>query len=697
MLQSRFASIVLVAAVLIGILPSQAFAEVQKLEKRLKEKSVVGEEINLKFGTHKKATKFEVEKGPSSISISYLKGIMTWTPSPSEVGRHEVVIKFKVKGKTKRVAMDTEVVLPEPAPTTPAPSESPATPSVPMVDSDQSDTTPEATESRVWTSRDGNFTVTATLAGVTGGQAILIRDGDKKRLEVPVGALSESDTRYIANQGRQHQPPQTDQASPPTPPVKHPSPTPAPRGKVAVIKLSDSQVELSPYGRIDIFTDDTPWVVDRQRPPQFTIQNILEGFTLNVLPAARSQAEKRRVLRRSYDDLFTEIARAQFKVTERTVIDPNLEFRAGVQFVATARHHIHGMRHVTTRIRYDDDATFVFQVSGRSTSRVEKLIALSDTFIREQPEESQVANVTPPEMEKPGNPADAPTSSSQPGTPALVGVKTSVSKVTDQSFRLEPFGVIGIPGPGFSWRVDPWRVCNFVCESKDKTAWIKLSVSKPIEHNEEAWGEFNRKSMERRVAQVESQGGAITDMIDRCTDANITDAIGYEVHTLENDQRIQHSAMHVFRPDHTYLFETRAPVESPIEAAVRGTVRYFLTDSDAKKMKNAKIPSMMKEGLSKEIALMEQLLDMKTAADVEKMIEHVMGGQQLQALKDSGNFDQVSQHVLKETGPILLSSVKAIDWSRAQFDQIRVTIFFPVPPHGAMFHRVNGEWRLRLE
>ena len=80
------------------------------LKKRLESKVQVGKEIVLSIGTHKKATKFKMAGGPSSISITYGKGIMTWTPTEEEIGTHKVVVDFRVNGKKRRVTMTTEVV-----------------------------------------------------------------------------------------------------------------------------------------------------------------------------------------------------------------------------------------------------------------------------------------------------------------------------------------------------------------------------------------------------------------------------------------------------------------------------------------------------------------------------------------------------------------------------------------------------------
>lgn len=127
-----------------------------------------------------------------------------------------------------------------------------------------------------------------------------------------------------------------------------------------------------------------------------------------------------------------------------------------------------------------------------------------------------------------------------------------------------------------------------------------------------------------------------------------------------------------------------------------GAAGFFKLDADVAAKKRSPIPADVKEAVSKEIAKLLPIMNMKTEADVEKMILYTMSKQQFDRLKVSGQLAKTAAFCIKDTGPRFLLSLQVIDWQRAELRDSGRRVFFPVPTGGLTFFKVDGKWRISL-
>ncbi|MGB7328605.1 MAG: hypothetical protein WBD31_27255, partial [Rubripirellula sp.] len=459
-----------------------------------------------------------------------------------------------------------------------------------------------------------------------------------------------------------------------------------------VVDLDANTVELQPFGRINKFSPGTQWYRENIRLVRFAIRGLPEGFTMDVIDPAIDQAGKRRIVKKSYDSLMSEISAAGFTFTKRTELDPNQVLRSGVQYIAVARHPSHGTRHVMTRIRFDDDYTFIFQVSGEIESRVKALVELSDSFVRSgarasvSPPTADMASTTIPKS----NSIDAKPGANPLPTEGQIGI----NRAGNYEYRLEPFGVIGLPKPDFKWRIESKSPPVFIAESTDRSSWLRLSVRQAIAADDQAHGAMLKSELAVVMKKHQQAGDTINDVIEHAHDGDR--ALMFQVSGLKVDRRFEYEGKLRFDDDYTFFFETFSSGDSPNAGVLGQTFNFFLTDTQAARAPKPNVPKDVVASLSKEIEKLKEIMDMKTPADVEAMVSYVMPPGQLEELKSSGQFDAIVDRLLKQTGPELAYSLNTINWKRVEYDANMDSVTFQNAPFGTTFVRKNGKWNMQF-
>ncbi len=112
--------------------------------------------------------------------------------------------------------------------------------------------------------------------------------------------------------------------------------------------------------------------------------------------------------------------------------------------------------------------------------------------------------------------------------------------------------------------------------------------------------------------------------------------------------------------------------------------------------KRRPVPKSDQALITAELEKIDGMLDLKTTADVEVLMRHLLRPQVVDAMKAQGEFAEISKHVLNEAGPELRSSIRSVDWRLAELLKDGKTVFFRVPPHGLLFVKMNGKWKAQL-
>jgi hypothetical protein len=296
------------------------------------------------------------------------------------------------------------------------------------------------------------------------------------------------------------------------------------------------------------------------------------------------------------------------------------------------------------------------------------------------------------------SPSAKPSETTEPVffSPAIHG-DASVRKINDTTFRLEPFGVIGVPAPGFVWKLKSTEPPVFECRKAAGDTWMTIGVQPPLIDFEYARSKSLEDRAEVVIKELTTRDATINpNGVGSYGDGRFPGARGTFFGYSINDVAYQYVGIKLFRRDSSFLIEVSAPDDSLTHGAMMGTAGFFQLDADVGAEKRSLIPADVKEAVSKEIAKLLPILNMKTVADVEKMIEYTMSKPQLDRLKASGQLAKTAVFCIKDTRPRFLLSLQSIDWQRAELRESGRRVFFPVPPGGLTFFKVNDKWRISL-
>lgn len=293
-------------------------------------------------------------------------------------------------------------------------------------------------------------------------------------------------------------------------------------------------------------------------------------------------------------------------------------------------------------------------------------------------------------------PAENIQASGQLFDPAVHG-KVEVRKLSDTTFRLEPFGIIGVPAPDFAWKLRSAEPPIFECRKEAGDTWMTISLLPPLIDFEYARNQRLQDRAEIVIKELTARGATInSELIGSYGDDRFPGARGAMFGYSSNNVEYEYIGVRLFRNDSNFLIEISAPTDSLTRQAMMGTAGFFKLDADAAAENRPPIAADIKESISREIADLLPIMKMETLADVEKMIEHTMSKQQLDRLKASGQLAKTAAYCIKETGPRYLLSLQTIDWQRAELRDSGNRVFFPAPPGGLTFFKTDGKWRMSL-
>lgn len=280
--------------------------------------------------------------------------------------------------------------------------------------------------------------------------------------------------------------------------------------------------------------------------------------------------------------------------------------------------------------------------------------------------------------------------------PAVHG-KVEVRKLSDTTFRLEPFGIIGVPAPDFAWKLRSAEPPVFECRKEARDTWMTISLLPPQIDFEYARNQRLQDRAEVVIKELTARGATInSELIGSYGDDRFPGARGAMFGYSINNVEYEYIGVRQFRNDSSFLIEVSAPTDSLIRWSMIGTAGFFKLDADAAAENRPPIPADAKEAIAKEIATLLPIMKMETLADVEKMIEHTMSKPQLDRLKASGQFEKTAEYCIKDTGPRYLLSLQTIDWQRAELRDSGKRVFFPAPPGGLTFFKTDSNWRMSL-
>lgn len=275
------------------------------------------------------------------------------------------------------------------------------------------------------------------------------------------------------------------------------------------------------------------------------------------------------------------------------------------------------------------------------------------------------------------------------------GGPATVKKINDSIWRLEPHMSIGVPELGFEWTLTSKDPVGFECHKDGSDTWLRMTPmptmndfsfarEKVIEDYrmqvaltlEAAGATFEHGRQDHAKYRAESIRGLTAVMFD---------------YTMK-DVEYTHFIGRVFRSAGSFQFEVSAKQE--LMHQLIGIIGF--ADFDIDNNSRTPVPDEVCERISAELKVLENVFEMKTQAEVERMITHVFGAKYLQQMKGSGQLKQSTDYILTEVGPQTLASIKAADWQLSELTNKGNAVFFRVPPHGLMFVKTNGEWKLRM-